>query len=114
MWLSKSEYSHPLERNKRLREKADVLDRILDYADKDDVCSKEPIHIGKNFYLLSMAAFDQLLTRMQTAEDSVRSLAAERDWYKNAYAELKVANRTENTVIHQEGGASSEKALGNI
>ena len=114
MWLSKSEYSYLLEESERLREKADVLDRILDYADKDDVDSREPICIGENFYLLSMAAFDQLLTRLQMAEDSVRSLAAERDWYKNAYAELKVANRTENTATHQEGGASSEKALGNI
>ncbi len=89
MWISKAEYEYLEEENKRLREEARGLDDLLARARMMSIEGKPEILIADRCCLLLKDAYDDLVSRIVAAESDVRTLTAERDWYKNAFAEQR-------------------------
>lgn len=89
MWISKAEYEYLEEENQRLRKEARGLDDLLARARMMSIEGKPEIVIADRCCLLLRDAYDDLTRRIVTAESSVRTLTAERDWYKNAFAEQR-------------------------
>ena len=77
------------EENKRLREEARGLDDLLARARMMSIEGKPEILIADRCCLLLKDAYDDLVSRIVAAESDVRTLTAERDWYKNAFAEQR-------------------------
>lgn len=89
MWVSKDEYKYLEEENQRLRGEARGLDELLARARVMSAEGKPEIMVADRCYLLLKDVYDSFLNRMLAAEDNVRILTAERDWYKNAFAEQR-------------------------
>lgn len=89
MWISKAEYEYLEEENQRLRKEARGLDDLLARARTMSIQGKPEIMIADRCCLLLKDVYDGLVGRVVAAESSVRTLTAERDWYKNAFAEQR-------------------------
>lgn len=89
MWISKAEYEYLEEENQRLRKEARGLDDLLARARIMSIEGKPEIVIADRCCLLLKDAYNDLVSRVVAAENSVRTLTAERDWYKNAFAEQR-------------------------
>ena len=93
MWVSKARHEYLEEENERLRSKARLLDSLIDKAN-EMATEKEPsIVLSGECCLLSKKAYDYLIARITTAENELRTLTAERDWYKNAYAQQRCQSK---------------------
>ena len=89
MWISKYEYEHMQAEIKKLNAKANMFDSIMDAISNLSFSDRPALVIKENIYVISKAAFDATWKKIDDAEHEVLELTAERDWYKNAYAELK-------------------------
>lgn len=90
MWISRAEYEYFEHQISEYKYKADLLDTILDAAKKPHFDKSHPgIMITEDAYIVSKNSFDDILSELNNSDGKVLSLTAERDWYKNAYAELK-------------------------
>jgi len=89
MWISKDEYKYLEEESARFRREARGLDDLLAKARMMSLEGKPEIMLSDRCCLLLKDVYDEMVKRAITAEDNVRILTAERDWYKNAYAEQR-------------------------
>ena len=90
MWISKSEYDEIKYQESNVVHKAALWDAITDALhdcrfDK----SKPGVMISENIYVISSDTFNDILSRLAKANEQLLSITAERDWYKNAFADLK-------------------------
>ena len=89
MWVSKAVYEDLQEENGRLRREANGLDDLLARARVMSFKGETGILVADRCYLVLKDVYDDIFKRLATAEDNVRTLTAERDWYKNAFAEQR-------------------------
>lgn len=89
MWVSKDVYEDLQDENGRLRREARGLDDLLAKARMMSLKGEPEIMLADRCCLLLRDSYDELISRVVTAENNVRILTAERDWYKNAFAEQR-------------------------
>jgi len=89
MWVSKAVYEDLQNENGRLRREAHGLDDLLARARFMALKGDTGILVADGCYLVLKDVYDEIFNRLATAESNVRILTAERDWYKNAFAEQR-------------------------
>lgn len=91
MWISKKKYASLRRQNDILSEKSNVMDQIT-YAihrAKDNV-----LVLGRDVVVMPHSTWSSIMNEIQESEDAIMKIAAERDWYKQKYAELTIDGDT--------------------
>ena len=90
MWISKSEYDAIKYQAPDVVHKAALWDAFTDVLHNFHFDRSKPgVMISKNMYVISSDTFNNILSRLKKADEQLLSITAERDWYKNAFADLK-------------------------
>ena len=90
MWISRYEYEYLEQQVSEYRHKADLLDAVIRAIQNAKYDQSHPgAMVSEDIFVVSKNAFDRVLSELSHANGEVLSPTAERDWYKNAYAELK-------------------------
>lgn len=91
MWISKKKYDSLCRQNDILSEKSKALDEIT-YAihrSKDNV-----LVVGRDIVVMPYDTWSSFMNNIQESENAIMKIAAERDWYKQKYAELIIDGDT--------------------
>lgn len=88
MWIEKAQYEYLCADNASLRRDSNVLKSILSAIDNAE---DGRISIGE-VVIMSNRTLNDIQAQWQADKDAVMRLTAERDWYKQKYAELIIAS----------------------
>lgn len=103
MWISKEKYQRLNRIDREQRQIVAVYnDLVRRVRDKD---SNEGIFIGENIVAFSPSAYQQLKAKGRAQKDTIMQLTAERDWYKQKYAELLCGGCSGEGITIQGGSA---------
>ena len=92
MWVEKAQYEYLCADNASLRRDSNVLKSILSAIDNAE---DGRISIGE-VVIMSNGTLNDIQAQWQADKDAVMRLTAERDWYKQKYAELIIASEDGN------------------
>lgn len=81
MWIKKEEYNHLLS----LQQDSDILKSLVNRVTDDG------IFFAEGLVIMSDDVWNNFNTKWKADKDAVMRLAAEKDWYKQKYAEFAVA-----------------------
>lgn len=88
MWISRMQYDYLQENNSSLRRDSDTLKSILSAIDSAE---DGKVAVGEAV-VMSYDVWNNINTQWQADKDAVMKVTAERDWYKQKYAELVVTS----------------------
>lgn len=103
MWVWKTQYEHLCADNASLRRDSNVLKSILSAIDNAE---DGRIFIGE-VVIMSSGTLNDIQAQWQADKDAVMRLTAERDWYKQKYAELIVSTDTKGWFYDEQRGDAS-------
>ena len=81
MWVKKEEYNHLLS----LKQDSDILKSLVNSVTNDGM------FFAEGLVIMSDDVWNSFNTKWEADKDAVMRLVAERDWYKQKYAEFVVA-----------------------
>jgi len=84
MWINRSKYKNLCDDNDRLRARDHELDVILEGV----AMAKDGVITVRDVVIMSRENWYKFIEQLQTEKDAVRKITAERDWYKQKYAEM--------------------------
>ena len=88
MWISRAQYDYLQESNSSLRRDSDALKSILSAIDRTE---DGKVVLG-DVVVMSYDVWNDINAKWQAGKDAMMKVAAERDWYKQKYAELVVTS----------------------